>query len=198
MESNFIKLDNFRTQSLVPIINRIEDMKDIHRTYLLEFQNEDGYYQEKIIAAHETHFGDAGTGWWGATRRGISSFIRSFTETATRVFLVVVTVKFLLSVKVIGPIVLVGGVIYLVTTPKEDVPDWLELHKEAIDGSIEAVGMAVDGARDVAQYGPVVVVDAIRQGAADVTQTPEGIGGFAGRVTGGMAGGATIVYGFSA
>jgi len=80
---------------------------------------------------------------------------------------------------VIGPIVLVGGVIYLVTTPKEDVPDWLERYREAVDGSIALGGMAVEGARDIAQYGLVVVVDAVRQGVADVTQTSEGIGGFA-------------------
>ena len=193
MESNFIKLDNFRTGTLVPIVNRIEDriedMKDIHREFLKKFQEEDGYYREKIIAAHETHFGDAGASRWDAIRRGISSFVSSFLETARRVFLVVATVKLLLSVKVIGPIVLIAGVVYLVTTPEEDVPDWLERHREAVDGSIALGGMAAEGVRDIAQYGPVVVVDAVRQGAADVVQTPEAIGGFAGRVAGSAAGG---------
>jgi len=188
MERNFNRLNNFRINQLLPLLNRldanVEAMREIRRTYLSPFENLDDSFRRELNEIYREHTSRSdrrGNGWDLFTRVA-EAFVKALLIAAIIAVAIVLAPKLLVAGVVAG-LIIAGAV--LVSVPEESVPEWLSGARAVAEGVEQT-------ARNTIDYGPIAIVEAIGQGVMDQVQTPEGIASMAGTVAG-LATGKSLV-----
>ena len=160
---NYTKLENLRTQTLLPALSEIEASLDvidnIYNNSIAPFEDLDDEYEDKAEDLYDKH--PKVFHYW----ENLFGDIASVTGAALKALAVAAVV---VVVGIVAPEILVGlailaagGAVYVAAAPQEYVPENFHELRQVL--------------RDTATDGPEALVEYIGQGIMDEIQTPEGI-----------------------
>ncbi|MBR6403820.1 MAG: hypothetical protein IKS48_10600 [Eubacterium sp.] len=184
-ERNYDKLENFRKSYLVPLNKKldqgIQDLFKIYSDYIEPFEKEDDIHRKNLDKSYKKY-----TSKKNKIKNGVKfslkiggSFLKHLAVAAGVIVALAVILLLPTTVLVIGGIAVVAGLASVAAIPE----------KYFGGGLLKRLKVSVDETVNLVKQGPVKVAKVIANDFADTVQTPEGVAGVVGDITGMVVGG---------